>query len=85
MDKGKTLTMDNKLEKPTDKKTRFRCGSLEHLHITSKEFTVGIYYQNLKKGLVDGYFSTRGEEDGRRCIRRIKEKLLYAREVIDEG
>ena len=40
--------MDNQPGKSTEKKECFQCGSLEHLRITSKEFPIGIYYQNKK-------------------------------------
>ena len=63
---------------------RCQCGSLEHISITSKEFLIGISYQNAKKGLGDGSFSTRVKEGSKICISRIRENLLYARVVIDE-
>ena len=84
MDEAKALTMNNQPGKSTDKKKRFRCGFLELLHITSKEFPVGIFYQNKKRGLGDWSFSTRGEEVSRICISRSRENLLYVRKVIDK-
>ena len=73
MDKAKATTMKNQPGKSTDKKKRCRCGFLELLRITSKEFIVGLFYQNTKRGLGDWSFSTRGEEVSRRCISRSRE------------
>ena len=51
VDKAKALTMDNQPGKSADKKKRCRCGSFEHLHITSKEYPIELYYQNAKNAL----------------------------------
>ena len=50
MDKSKALTKSNQLEKSNHKKQiRCRCGSINHLQITSKYFPVGISCQKGKK------------------------------------
>ena len=51
IDEAKALTMNNQPGKSTDKKEWFRCESLKHLRITSKECPIGISYQNVKKAL----------------------------------
>ena len=43
--------MNNQAGKSTDKKKCCRCGSLEHWRITSKDFPIGISYQDEKKAL----------------------------------
>ena len=79
MDKSKALTMNNQPGKSTDKQKQCRCGSLDQLRITSKEFPIGLSYLNAKKGLGDGSFSTRGEEGSRRFITRSRKKTFYQR------
>ena len=54
VDKTKALAMNNQLVKSMDKGKRWRCVSLEHLHVTSKEFPVGISYRNSKNSLEMG-------------------------------
>ena len=49
MDEAKALTMNNQSGKSTDKKNTVPVWILEHLRITSKEFPIGLYYQNAKK------------------------------------
>ena len=56
MDKAKSLTIKNQPVKSTYNKKQFRCGSLEHLHITLKERPIGIPQQNEKKALDMGIY-----------------------------
>ena len=42
MDKAKSLTINNQQGKSKIKNKRCQCGSLEHLHITSKKFPIGV-------------------------------------------
>ena len=51
VDKAKALTMNNQPGKLTDKRKRNWCVSLDHLRINSKEFHIGLSYQNAKKSL----------------------------------
>ena len=70
IDEAKAFTMNNQPEKSRDKRKWYWCGSLEHFDITSKEYPIGISYQNFLKGLGDGSLSTRGEEVSKICISR---------------
>ena len=78
MDDAKALTMNNQPVKSMNEKKRCRCGSLEHLCITPKEFPVGISYRDAKKGLRDGSFSIRGKEGSKICVRRIIENCFMS-------
>ena len=51
VDEAKALTMNNQPGKSTDKKKWCRCGFLELLRITSKEFPVGIFTKTQKEAL----------------------------------
>ena len=63
MDEVKALTMKNQPGKSLDKKKRCRCGSLGHLHITSKECPIGIYYQNKKKSSEMGLYQKEAKKE----------------------
>ena len=83
MDEVKELTMNNQSGESMDKKKRCRCGSLEHLHITSKDCPIGLSYQNAKKALDMGLSQQETKKSAADALPEA-EKNLYFRGVIDE-